>query len=342
MVDYYSVLGVSRDADDDALKKAYKKLALKWHPDRNANSKELAEKKFKEVAEAYEVLSDKDKRAIYDQYGEEGLKGGAPPPNGFPFGSAGGGGSGVRFQSGPGGVPFVFRTSSSGFRPRAAEDIFTDFFGRSDPFGFGDFGDMDDDDSGHSHSTPFGNFGVRQSDKILRRHLPCSLEELYTGCTKKLKVARKLIDAQTRRPVMVEKILNVQIKPGWKAGTKIRYPGEGDELPNGTIQDIEFVIEEKKHLIYTRDGDDLKVNLQLTLTEALTGFSKKLPTLDGKEITVSNKNVTQPEQQMKFAGYGMPDQKNAKGKGDLIITAKVTMPAFLTEHQRDLIRQANL
>ncbi|PJF17725.1 hypothetical protein PSACC_02466 [Paramicrosporidium saccamoebae] len=332
MVDYYSVLGVPRDADEDTLKKAYRKLALKWHPDRNPD-KTAAEKKFKEVSEAYEVLSDKEKRTVYDQYGEEGLKGGVPPPNGFSFGE------GMQGSRHGGGRPFVFTSGGGrGFRPRQAEDIFRDFFGAgADPFSA-----MYDDEEEEDFGRPFGRQFRRQPTPVLRKSLPCSLEELYTGCTKKLKVARKLIDAQSRRPVVAEKILTVQIKPGWKAGTKIKFPGEGDEMPDGRIQDIEFVIDEKSHPVYSRDGDDLRAPLYINLGEALTGFSKKISTLDGKELAVTNKNVTQPEQQMRFPGRGMPNQKDPRVKGDLILTAKVAFPVNLSEHQKDILGKANL
>ncbi|KAF5204797.1 Chaperone protein dnaj [Thalictrum thalictroides] len=121
-VDYYNILKVNRNATDDDLKKSYRRLAMKWHPDKNPNNKSEAEAKFKQISEAYDVLSDPQKRAIYDQYGEEGLKG-APPPGstggGFPFG-------------GNGSNDFMFN-------PRNAEDIFAEFF-RSSPFGFGSSG----------------------------------------------------------------------------------------------------------------------------------------------------------------------------------------------------------
>lgn len=137
--DYYSILGVDRNGDDDAIKKAYKKQALKWHPDRNAGS-EAASSKFKEISEAFEVLSDKNKRAIYDQFGEEGLKGG-PPPGAGAQGSAGGGG----FSGFPGGFPgggaggfpqgttYTFSTGgpgggrSGGFTPGDPSSIFAEF-----------------------------------------------------------------------------------------------------------------------------------------------------------------------------------------------------------------------
>uniref|UniRef100_A0A2R9BEZ2 DnaJ heat shock protein family (Hsp40) member B6 n=1 Tax=Pan paniscus TaxID=9597 RepID=A0A2R9BEZ2_PANPA len=121
MVDYYEVLGVQRHASPEDIKKAYRKLALKWHPDKNPENKEEAERKFKQVAEAYEVLSDAKKRDIYDKYGKEGLNGG--------------GGGGSHFDS-----PFEF-----GFTFRNPDDVFREFFGGRDPFSFDFFGVADDD-----------------------------------------------------------------------------------------------------------------------------------------------------------------------------------------------------
>ena len=121
--DYYSILGVSKEADEEELKKAYRKLALKHHPDRNPDNKEGAEKKFKELSEAYEVLSDRNKRAVYDQYGEEGLKGQS---------------SGGSQQSFPKGASFCFSSSAGNgfmpFNPSNPEDIFKQFFNGQSPF----------------------------------------------------------------------------------------------------------------------------------------------------------------------------------------------------------------
>lgn len=122
--DYYSILGVSKDADEDAVKKAYKKAALKWHPDRNKSNPDQAHRKFQEVGEAFEVLSDKNKRAVYDQFGEEGLKG-APPPSGGADGGAGMGGfpgfGGMGSMPSGGGRTFTFTSGGGGpgggFRP---------------------------------------------------------------------------------------------------------------------------------------------------------------------------------------------------------------------------------
>ena len=349
MPDYYKLLGVTRDADDDAIKKAYRKLALKWHPDRNPTAKETAEKQFKAISEAYEVLSDKNKRAVYDQFGEEGLKNGAPPPS-----SAGFNGGEARF---PGGTFFNFSTSSGGartsrtqgFHPTNADDIFRQFFGATggggvDPFAFDD----EDDDTAHSshfRRSPFSGTGARGSSSAKPSPavypLRLTLEELYEGCTKKLKIKRKVLDPNTRLSTFSEKIIVVNVKAGWKAGTKLNYANEGDEYSPGKHQDVQLVIEEKAHPLFRRDGDDLHFTMNLTLEEALCGFAKSVTTLDTRELKVSNKAVTVPNQQLKFPNGGMPNQKDPiNKKGALIVTFKVTFPPTLTDSQKNLIHTA--
>lgn len=349
--DYYKLLGVNRDADDDAIKKAYRKLALKWHPDRNPNNKAEAEKQFKAISEAYEVLSDKNKRAVYDQFGEEGLKNGAPAPGAEGFGGGFGGGE-ARFPGGSffhytsGGGPRASRTAPGAFHPTNADDIFRQFFGSSgggDPFASA-FDDDDDDMRGFSRGGPFAHSHNTRSAAAKPAPavypLRCTLEELYSGCTKKLKIKRKLLDPTTRQPSLSEKIIAVNVKAGWKAGTKLNYAGEGDEYAPNKRQDVQLVIEEKAHPIFRRDGDDLHVSMNLTLEEALCGFSKTVTTLDTRELKVSNKAVTVPNQQLKFPNGGMPNQKDSTSKGALIVTFKVTFPPTLTEEQKKLVHQA--
>ncbi|KAJ1972620.1 Molecular chaperone (DnaJ super), partial [Dimargaris verticillata] len=315
--DYYGILGVSKDATEDQIKKAYRKEALKWHPDRNPDSKEMADKKFKEVSEAYEVLSDKGKRQIYDQFGEEGLKGGGSGGGGGPGGAGGFGGF-------PGGT-FSFSTSGGGggfrpFTPSNAEDIFAQFFSAGNGSGFGfrtqTNGDMSsfmssggggspymDMDSGFG-GFPFGGHSHRQQPRRspvapppVQRPLPVSLEELYTGTTKKLKVKRHIVDQATGRQVPAEKILTVDIKKGWKPGTKIKFAGAGDESPGGHTQDIEFTLQEKPHPVFKRDGDNLSVRIDLPLVEALTGFKRSIQTLDGRSLSIQdNGQVVRPGQ----------------------------------------------
>ncbi|TPX38956.1 hypothetical protein SeLEV6574_g07493 [Synchytrium endobioticum] len=332
------------------------------------NNKETADKKFKEVSEAYEVLSDKNKRTIYDQFGEEGLKagpsaggpgfpGGANPfgggafPQGatFSFGAPGGGGSQTFFTTsgGPGGG---FR----GFTPSNPEDIFAQFFGGRTPFGnnaFGAFSDDSDDGfggmpggfSGFAGGGMGGMPGSRANGvprrtqpsvpQSVQRLLPLSLEDLYNGGVKKLKVTRKQTGAES------EKILQVNIKPGWKAGTKIKFPNEGDDLPGGGAQDIEFVIEEKPHERFKRDGDNLQASIDLELWEALTGFKKEIPSLDGRNIPVSHPGIVEPNTEIRIPGEGMPLSKRPGKKGDLLVKVNVKFPRSLSQDQKSGIKR---
>ena len=355
MADYYKLLGVNRDADDEAIKKAYRKLALKWHPDRNPNNKETAEKQFKAISEAYEVLSDKNTRAVYDQFGEEGLKNGAPAPGADGFGGAGGearfpGGNFFHFTSaGPGGAR-TSRAGPAGFNPSNADDIFRQFFsstGGGDPFAGAGFDEDEDDIRGFPRGGHFGSYSQAHPHATRNAKpapavypLRCTLEELHSGCTKKLKIKRKVIDPVTRHASSSEKIIVINVKAGWKAGTKLNYAGEGDEVAPNKHQDVQIVIEEKAHPIYRREGDDLHLTMNLTLEEALCGFSKTVTTLNSRELKVSNNAVTVPNQQFKFAEGGMPNQKNVNSKGALIVTFKVTFPPSLTEEQKGLVRKA--
>ncbi|MCE3051876.1 hypothetical protein HAX54_051095 [Datura stramonium] len=195
-VDYYKVLGVDKNATDDDLKKAYRKLAMKWHPDKNPQNKKEAEAKFKQISEAYDVLSDSQKKAVYDQYGEEGLKGGVPPPG------AGGPGTGSTYFS-PGEGPAAFR-----FNTRNADDIFAEFFGFSSPFGGAGMGrasrfgnTFTDDIFASSFGEGGGGGGVSMHQSVPRKEAPiqqnlsCSLEDLYKGTTKKMKISREVADA---------------------------------------------------------------------------------------------------------------------------------------------------
>ncbi|OAJ38062.1 hypothetical protein BDEG_22030 [Batrachochytrium dendrobatidis JEL423] len=323
-------------------------------------------------SEAYEVLSDKQKRSIYDQFGEDGLKGSADAgagaqggfPGGFPAGfqsfqSGGfpGGATTFSFSTGPGGAGAGFRP----FQPSNADDIFRQFFGGNSPFGSMGM-DMDDDIGGMSrggmpsgffnmndasgrgaHTSMRGQNSGRRPAAAVQRTLPVTLEDLYTGAEKRLKVTRKLIDGATARQISTEKILTVNIKPGWKAGTKIKFSGEGDEIPGtGGHQDIEFVVEEKSHAVFKRDGDNLRVTIHATLVEALCGFTRTLSHLDGKSFQVQGamgNNPIQPGSEIRMPGMGMPISKTPGKKGDLIVTVLVSLPSTLNETQKRTLRQ---
>ncbi|KAF8090760.1 hypothetical protein N665_0468s0037 [Sinapis alba] len=316
-VDYYKLLQVDRSASDDDLKKAYRKLAMKWHPDKNPTNKKDAEAKFKQISEAYDVLSDSQKRAVYDQYGEEGLKGNVPPPN------AAGGAS--YFSTGDG--PSSFR-----FNPRSADDIFAEFFGFSTPFGGGGGGGPGGSMHHHHHHHHHHQSAARKVAPIENK-LPCSLEDLYKGTTKKMKISREILDV-SGKATQTEEILTIGVKPGWKKGTKITFPEKGNEHPGVIPADLVFIIDEKPHPVFTRDGNDLIVTQKISLAEALTGYTVNLTTLDGRTLTIPITNVIHPEYEEVVPKEGMPLQKDQTKKGNLRIKFNIKFPARLTAEQK--------
>ncbi|XP_042484982.1 dnaJ homolog subfamily B member 13-like [Macadamia integrifolia] len=340
-VDYYKILQVDRNAKDEDLKKSYRKLAMKWHPDKNPNKKKEAEAKFKQISEAYEVLSDPQKRAIYDQYGEEGLKGQVPPPG------SGGPGGATFFQTGDG--PNVFR-----FNPRNADDIFAEFFGFSSPFGgMGGGGGGSGGGMNGGSRFPGGMFsknffpsfgeggsmnqGPRKAAPI-EKSLPCTLEELYKGTTKKMKISREISDV-SGKTMPVEEIITIDIKPGWKKGTKITFPEKGNEQPNVIPADLVFIVDEKPHEIFTRDGNDLILTQKITLMEALTGYTVHLTTLDGRNLTIPINNVIHSNYEEVVPREGMPIPKELPKKGDLRIKFDIKFPKRLTADQKAGIKR---
>jgi len=322
--DYYAILGVSKTADEAEIKKAYKKQALKWHPDRNQDKKEVAEKKFKELAEAYEVLSDKNKREIYDRFGEEGLKQG---PGAAPGGAEAFGGMPSGFTFRTTGVPFG---GAGGFVPTSAEKIFEQFFQQS---GFGSNRNFFHDDFGPSMFS--GPERVRKP-KAFEYQIQCSLEELYKGTTKKMKISKRLQDP-SGKTIPVENILQVNIKPGWKKNTRITFEKEGDEIPGQEPADVVFVIQEKPHPTFKRDGNNLIYVKTLTLKEALTDPVFFIQTLDDRKLKVTMNQIVKPGSTHIIKGEGMPNQKNPTIKGDLIIQFQVEFPNVLTDEQKRTI-----
>ncbi|KFK27831.1 hypothetical protein AALP_AA8G435600 [Arabis alpina] len=330
-LDYYNILKVNRNATEDDLKKSYRRLAMKWHPDKNPNTKTEAEAKFKQISEAYEVLSDPQKRAVYDQYGEEGLSD-IPPP-----GSTGNNGR------------------ASGFNPRNAEDIFAEFFGSS-PFGFGSAGPGRSMRFQSDGGGMFGGFGGNNGSEnnIFRTYsegtaapkkpppveskLPCSLEELYSGSTRKMKISRSIVDANGRQAQETE-ILTIVVKPGWKKGTKIKFPDKGNEQVNQLPADLVFVIDEKPHDLFKRDGNDLITNRKVTLAEAIGGTTLSINTLDGRNLPVGVTDIVSPGYELVVPGEGMPIAKEPRNKGDLKIKFDVQFPTRLTMDQKTALKR---
>lgn len=339
--DYYDILGIKKGASEDDIKKAYRKQALRYHPDKNKSPG--AEEKFKEIAEAYDVLSDPKKKDIYDRFGEEGLKGGGGPAGG----------------SGPGGTfSYTFQGD-----PHA---IFAEFFGGRNPFEqfFGGRNggmeeDMDTDD-------PFSRFGMagggmgpggmggfsrsfgpgmgtsvvqKQQDPPVVHDLKVSLDEVLHGCTKKMKISRKKLNPDGRTTRTEQKILEVQIKKGWKEGTKITFAKEGDETPRNIPADVVFVLKDKPHPLFKRDGSDIVYTAKVSLRDALCGCTVQAPTLDGRTVTVTSTDIIQPGMKRRVSGEGLPYPKRPDRRGDLIVEFEVKFPERLSQSARDTIAQ---
>ncbi|XP_071360135.1 dnaJ homolog subfamily B member 1b [Trachinotus anak] len=339
--DYYDILGIKKGASEDDIKKAYRKQALRFHPDKNKSPG--AEEKFKEIAEAYDVLSDPKKKDIYDRFGEEGLKGG---------GTSGGGGGG------PGTFSYTFQGD-----PHA---IFAEFFGGRNPFeqffgarNGGMHEDMDTDDPfasfgmggggmggfPRSFSTGMGGMGghssvvKKQQDPPVVHDLRVTLEEVLTGCTKKMKISRKRLNPDGRTVRTEDKILEVQIKKGWKEGTKITFPKEGDETPRNIPADVVFVLKDKPHPVFKREGSDIIYTAKVSLRDALCGCTVNAPTLDGRAVTVTATDIVHPGMKRRVSGEGLPYPKRPDRRGDLIVDYEVKFPDRLSQSARDTIAQ---
>ena len=350
----YDALSIQPTATQEEIKKAYKKAALKYHPDKNKDNPQASEK-FKEVSQAYEVLSDPEKRKVYDQYGLEFLlRGGAPPPEGAEGGMPGGfegfPGGFQGFSSG-GGMPgggksFHFSSNGgSGFSFSDPNDILNGF-ARSGGSGLGE----DDDifnllggSFGRGSRRGTGNFRQPRPQTpevtVVERPLPVTLEDLYKGVHKKLKIKRKTFDQSTGQRSTQDKLLEFDIKPGLKAGSKIKFSGVGDQEEGGT-QDLHFVVEEKPHPTLKREGDNLKTVVELELKEALTGWERKVTTIDGKQLNVRGGGPTQPGYQDRYPGLGMPLSKKSSERGDFVVEVKVNFPRSLTAAQKQKLKEA--
>lgn len=350
--DYYKILGVERTATAEEIKTAYKKMAIRYHPDRNPGDKD-AEEKFKAAAEAYDVLRDPDRRSSYDQFGAAGV-------NGEGFGGF----------NGSMGMDDIF-------------SMFGDLFNGHNPFG--GFGGFSTDRVASAARPAGGNLRLRVKLTLeeiskgvtkkfkLKKYVPCpechgtgaekgSTPEVCPTCHGSGQVVRQqrtflgIMQTQTVCPtchgegrivkkkcshcngegvVLADEVVEVNIPAGVEEGMIVNVPGKGNAGrhggPNG---DLQVVIEEAPHESFVRDGNDLAYNLLLTVPQAALGDTVEIPTLDGKtKITI--KPGTQPGKVLRLRGKGLPSVKGyGTGIGDLIVNVSVYIPETLTKEER--------
>ena len=303
--DYYKTLGVSKNASTDDIKKAYRKLARQYHPD--VNKKPEAEKRFKEINEANEVLSDPDKRKRYDTIGPEWEQFAQQRgrPGGFQY----------VYTGQPGENPFG--DDASGF-----SDFFRTLFGQAANGGFAGADDL------FARSRTRTRTHARQGEDV-EGEVEITLPEAYRGTEQVISIARENGGAPRR--------LTVKIPPGVRDGQRIRLAGQGTPGANGGPSgDAYLRVRVKPHPFFTRDGDDLRVELPVALHEAMLGGEVTVPTLKGR-VSLRIPPETQNGRTVRLAGQGMP--RAGGGHGDLFATVKVVLPTKLNEKERELARE---
>ncbi|XP_074468250.1 dnaJ homolog subfamily B member 13 [Sebastes fasciatus] len=306
--EYYERLEINRHATDADIKQAYRRLALKIHP---SNKETGSTERFTELGEAYDVLSDPRKKATYDKFGAEGLKGGIPPE----FGSNGAWSSKYDYHGKP---DKTFREFFGGDNP------FADFFTTDAPLQFG--------------GLRLG--AVKTQDPHIERDLHLSLDDLFYGCTKKIKISRRVMNEDGYTSSIKDKILTIDVKPGWKEGTRIIFPKEGDQGPNSIPADIVFIVRQKSHSRFARQDNDLIYKAPITLEMALNGFSVDVETLDGRLISIPINDIVHPSYNKVVTGEGMPLFQDPSQRGNLIITFDIQFPEKLSPERKHLIKQA--
>ena len=309
--DYYAILGVDRNASASEIKKAYRKLARKYHPDVNPGNKE-AEDKFKAINEAYEVLSDEEKRRKYDMLGQQYQQwqrmGGQP--GGFDWAewaSGGAPGGGVHYE-------FVGGTG--------ADDAFSDFFrmifGGMGMDGFPGMGGARAGRRSYARQRP-----ARGRDLEVDTHI--SLEEAYHGTTRTIQVGQKR--------------LQVKIPRGAHTGTRVRLRGKGQQgFAGGTAGDLYVNVTVDEHPLFRREGDDLHLELKVPLYAAVLGGEVRVPTLD-KPVTLRINPGTQSGRIIRLRGKGMPKLHQQESYGDLYAHVLVQVPTHLSKEERQLFEQ---
>jgi curved DNA-binding protein len=298
------VLGVTPDADEQAIKQAYRKLARQYHPDVNPGDKQ-AEERFKEVNEAYQALNDPERRRKYDQLREQYQR----------WQQRGGRGdfNWDRWQAEPGS-----RTYTRTVTPEDMQDI----FGDADPFS--DFFSSIFGQAGEG-SAQRGREVRPRRGRDVEAPVEISLEEAFHGATRSIQIGDRRIEAR--------------IPPGVRTGSRVRLAGQGSPgVAGGSAGDLYLIVEIAPHPRFERDGDDLHVTVPLDIYTAAAGGEARVPTLDGA-VTLKIPPRTQADRVFRLKGKGMPRLEKPKERGDLYARAKLVLPEPLSDEELEALRE---
>ena len=350
MRDYYEILGVNKNADDSDLKRAYRDLAMKYHPDRNPDNNEAAEK-FKEASQAYEVLKDKEKRAAYDNYGHAAFEGGGPGAGGFSGFQSGGGFSDIfedlfsEFTGGSRRSNAPTNNRGSDLRYNLEVSLSEAYSGIKKTIKIRALSKCDScNGSGSSGgeasistcSTCNGSGKVRSSQGFFTIERTCQ-DCAGTGRT----ISNPCKKCSGSGVINKEKSLSVKIPPGVDEGTRIRISGEGEAGRNsGTAGDLYIYVNMINSNIFNREGEHLFLNVPIDIYTATNGGSIEVPSPDGKKIRISISSGTQNGKRFRLKGKGMPVLQ-ARNYGDLYVEAEIETPINLSNSQKKLIAGFN-
>ena len=302
--DYYEVLGVARDASPDAVKKAYRKLARQYHPDVNPGDK-TAEKNFKEVQQAYDVLSDQEKRAMYDRYGAAGFEG---------MGAAGPRASASEWSA---------RFGQGGEQPVDFSEFFGGFGQGGEEGGAGLFEDL----IGRMRGGRAG--GRPRQGQNVEAHLSIPFLTAVRGGQTTISVQRG--DGR-------QESLTVKVPPGVDEGSKLRLKGQGEPGPKGApAGDMTIILSVEPHPYFKREDRNLLVEVPLTIAEAVLGAKVEVPTLDGMK-PVPIPAGTSSGQKLRLKGQGVPGSAG-RPDGDLFVVVKIVVPRNLDDESKRLVQQ---
>lgn len=367
MIDFYEILGIPKNASEEQIKKAYRKMARKWHPDINPGNKE-AEQKFKEISMAYDVLGKPEKRKLYDEFGEEGLQTGFDSQKAREYKKWSG------FQQDPGN----WKSQDKDFgRYQSYEDIFKDIYGDGESF-YHEYGDskgsrpltgrdieydmeidlvsalkgFETDLSMQKQKTCSGCGGIGiethsqeglclncgGTGRVNVAQGPMKFTRTCPQCNGKGKIGKPCSKCNGKGSVVDTERIRITIPQGVKEGSRVRLAGKGEPgMDGGRPGDLYLIIHIKQHPFLKRDGDDLYMEVPVTVGEAMAGGSITIPTFDG-QINLKIPSQSQSGQTLKLKGKGAVDVKTKK-KGDLLVKLIVKVPKTKNNEILDAVKK---